>query len=85
MYFLTLRINRILAIDYSHPFRLAPHPSPAYRVFNNVILGLDPRIQTTPLPWIPAFAGMTIYRLLAPSWKGTGGWAPSKVISPLSS
>jgi hypothetical protein len=29
-------------------------------LFNNVILGLDPRIQT-PLPpdWIPAFAGMT--------------------------
>ena len=24
-----------------------------------VILGHDPRIQTSPLPWIPASAGMT--------------------------
>ena len=29
-------------------------------LLNNVILGLDPRIQATlPPDWIPAFAGMT--------------------------
>ncbi|MEK9143163.1 MAG: hypothetical protein AAB481_00850 [Patescibacteria group bacterium] len=28
-------------------------------MFQNVILGLDPRIHLTILPWIPAFAGMT--------------------------